>query len=217
MKSIRKGFLFLGVMLALIGLNWFLFRWFGSRYFLWYLNNGPIISLASGFLAPTWTKLKARLGLVSAHPAVYFGACLQILGVFFVSMAQPMRRANKSADAGIEIELGDGPLMKLSDNLLYPLLIFVMGILSFAWVILVAPLSYFVTLIAGVPARQSLRGNLISVAETSGQVRIGEAQTDMNAVRDPAFTSFAQDPFATTQALTALVLFVANIVYARIT
>ena len=211
MKSIRKGILFLGIMLALIGLNWFLFRLFGARYFLWYLKSGPIISLATGFLAPTWTKLKARLGLVSAHPAVYFGACLQILGVFFVSMAQPMRNSKKPAEDVVEI--GDGRLMELFDNLLYPLLVFVMGILSFAWVVLVAPLSYFVTLIAGVPARQSLRGNTISVAEEKGQV---DVQTDSNPLRDPAYVSFAQDPFAMTQALTALVLFVANLVYARI-
>jgi hypothetical protein len=211
MKSIRKGILFLGIMLALIGLNWFVFRLFGGRYFLWYLKSGPIISLASGFLAPTWTKLKARVGLVSAHPAVYFGACLQILGVFFVSMAQPMRRSTKPSENLVEI--GDGPLMKLFDNLIYPLLVLVMGILSFAWVILVAPLSYFVTLIAGVPARQTLRGNIISVAEDKGQV---DVQTDSNPLRDPAYVSFAQDPFTMTQALTALVLFVANIVFARI-
>ena len=97
MKSIRKGVLFLGIMLALIGLNWFLFRLLSARYFLWYLKSGPIISLATGFLAPTWTRFKARQGMVSAHPSVYFGACLQILGVFFVSMAQPMRRSNKSS------------------------------------------------------------------------------------------------------------------------
>jgi hypothetical protein len=211
MKSIRKGILFLGLMLALIGLNWFLFRSFGGRYFLWYLKSGPIISLATGFLAPTWTKLKARLGLVSAHPAVYFGACLQILGVFFVSIAQPMLSSKQPSENVVEI--GDGPLMKLFDSLLYPLLVFVMGILSFVWVILIAPLGYFVTLIAGVPARQTLRGNIISVAEYKGQV---DVQTDSNPIRDPSYTSFAQDPFTMTQALTALVLFVANIVYARI-
>ena len=215
MKSFRKALLFLGIMLALIGINWFLFRLFSARYFLWYLKSGPIISLATGFLAPIWTKLKARLGLVSAHPAVYFGACLQILGVFFVSMAQPMRLSKRSPEDVIEI--GDGPLMKLFDNLLYPLLVLVIALLSFAWVILVAPLSYFVTLIAGIPARQSLRGNmLIGVAEENGQVTIAEAQTASKAPGDISYVSFSQDPFAMTQALTALVLFVANMVYARI-
>ena len=215
MKSSGKAVLFLGIMLALIGFNWFLFRLLGSRYFLWYLKNGPIISLATGFLAPTWTKLKARFGLVSAHPAVYFGACLQVLGVFLVSMAQPMRLSKRSAEDVVEI--GDGPLVKLFDNLLYPLLVFVMGLVSFAWVILVAPLSYFVTLIAGVPARESLRGNnLISVAEDQGQISIAEDQTAPKAALDSSYVSLAQDPFAMTQALTALVLLVANIVYARI-
>ena len=91
-----------------------------------------------------------------------------------------------------------------------------MGVLSFAWVVLVAPLSYFVTLIAGVPARQSLRGNTISLAEEKGQIKIAEINAASKTVRDPSYVSFAQDPFAMTQALTALVLFVANIVYARI-
>lgn len=214
MKSIRKAILFLDIMLALIGMNWFLFRLFGGKYFLWYLKSGPIISLATGFLAPTWTKLKARTGLVSAHPAVYFGACLQILGVFFVSMAQPMR-ISKAATEDV-VEIGDSPLVKSFDNLLYPLLVFVMGILSFAWIILVAPLSYFVTLIAGIPARQSLRGNmLISLAEEKGQVRITQVRIASKSAEANSSLSFAQDPFATTQALTSLMLFVANIVYGR--
>src|SRR5207247_2320073 len=37
---------FLAIILTLLAANWFLFGLFHQKYFLWYLNNGPVISLA---------------------------------------------------------------------------------------------------------------------------------------------------------------------------
>src|SRR6266404_6088251 len=85
---------FLGIILAFTGVNWFLFGLFHGKYFLWYLKNGPIISLAAGFLAPTWTTMKARVGLISSNPAAYIAACMQVLGVFFLSLA-PSKSSQK--------------------------------------------------------------------------------------------------------------------------
>jgi len=209
--------LYLGLILLLIALNWIAFRFFAhSNYFLWYLKNGPIISLATGFLAPTWTKLKARTGLISAHPAVYVGACSQILGVFLLSLVPASNGAPKKVKEVREI--GDNKVTQLLDRVLYPPIVMIMWLLATIWVITIAPLGYFVTLIAGVPSRQALRGCLSSnlIWEDEGQVMI--INPEEQQLSDPVTEklSFAQDPFAVTQALTSLILFVANLVYNRL-
>ncbi len=202
---------------AMIAVNWFLFRLFGGKYFLWYLKNGPIISLATAFLGPTWTSLKARSGLISAHPAVYLGACMQILGVFFTSLS-PKRRKQKVRPDDMAGELGlDSGLVKAFDDFLYVLLVLAMVVLSLAWMVVVAPLAYFVTLLAGVPARQALRGKITPtyVAEANGKVEIVGPSAVANSSTKASNLSFAQDPFAITQAASSLVLFVAHTIYNR--
>lgn len=211
------GVVYLGIILLLIMLNWFAFRFWHANYFLWYLKNGPIISLATGFLAPIWTRLKARIGLISAHPAVYVGACLQILGVFLVSLGGISKgtRTETSDDP----EIGDGRFVQLFDQMLFVLLALVMTVLGAVWVLTVAPLGYFITLIAGVPARQARRHKLLTtmVSEEKGQVTIIDPQTASTlSDTETAKLSFAQDPFAVTQALTSLILFAANLIYSRL-
>ena len=212
-KRRLPAILYFGLIVLMLALNWLAFRFFRINYFLWYLKSGPLISLAAGFLAPTWTKLKARTGLVSAHPAVYAGACMQILGVFFLSVSPTGRP--KQAPATQVAEIGDTKPMRAFDAILYIPIVIVMCLLAITWVVLVAPLSYFVTLVAGVPARQVLRGNLAitDLQEEAGQVNLVESGQPLRSATP--VVSFAQDPFALTQALTALILFVTNLLYGR--
>ena len=213
----QSAILFLGILVVMIAVNWFLFRLFGGKYFLWYLEKGPIISLATAFLGPTWTSLKARTGLISAHPAVYLGACMQILGVFFASLS-PTRSTQELRPADMAGELGlDSGLGKAFDDFLYVLLVLAMVVLSLAWMVFVAPLAYFVTLVAGVPARQALRGKITPtyVAEAKGKVVLVGAPAVANLQTKISNLSFAQDPFAITQAASSLVLFIAQIIYHR--
>ena len=213
-KRRRPPIFYFAVILAVAGLNWLAFRLYGSNYFLWYLKNGPLISLATALLAPTWTKLKARVGLVSPHPSVYVGACLQSLGFYIMSIA-PVRDVDSAQiEAENSIAMGDTPFVKRLDNLVYPVIAAVMFIVSVVWVILVAPLSYFVNFIAGVPARQALRGEILRglVEEWQGQIVL-VSKLDRKPSKKP---SFAQDPFAMTQALTSLLLFTANTLYMKL-
>ncbi|PYS80958.1 MAG: riboflavin synthase, partial [Acidobacteria bacterium] len=209
---------FLGIILALIGVNWFLFGLFHRKYFLWYLNNGPIISLAAGFLAPTWTSMKARVGLISSNPAAYIAACMQVLGIFFSSLA-PSKSSQKVQPKNIGIDIGlDGGVVKVFDDILYLLIVLVMAILALAWVVFVAPLAYFVMLVAGVPARQALRGKVVTtyIDEEEGQVTITKPQAGAKLPTRISDLSFARDPFAVTQAVSSLVLWVAGTLYSRI-
>ena len=208
---------FLGMIVAAIGMNWFLFRLFGGKYFLWYLKNGPIISLATGFLAPTWTSMKARLGLISSHPAAYIAACHHVLGTFLVSI-RPLTSSEKSRPKDIGVDIGlNGAFAKVFDRVLYLVLTLLMVVLGFSWIVLVAPLAYFVTLIAGVPARQALRGRIPQtfIRENLGQVTLVEPQDGETPPKESSDLSFARDPFVITQAASAVVLWVAGLLYSR--
>ena len=90
---------------------------------------------------------------------------------------------------------------------MYTLLMLVLALLTVGWLLTVAPLSYFVTLIAGVPARESLRGKILrtSISERDGGVAFG----------GDTKVSFVKDPFAITQGVSALLLFIAGLIYFR--
>lgn len=216
------------LLVALVLFNRWLFRvLFGADYLLWYLREGIIISLASGFLASVWGdgNIKARFGLISQHPAAFIGGCLQLLGIFVTSLS-PTRRGSKARPtAPVPHDIGlDSPLPAALDEFVYGLLAFVMLLLGLCWLLVVAPLTYFINLVAGVPARQGLRGRLAPayVQEQGGQVVLLETEEQIKwyesgqAPEKVTEFSFARDPFAVTQATAAVILWLGGVIYARL-
>jgi hypothetical protein len=164
--------------------------------------------------------------LISSHPSAYVAAWFQVLGVFVYSLAPlDSSRKAKPKDVGFDIGLYSG-FAEVLDSILYYVMAIVMLLLGLAWGLLVAPLLYFVTLLAGVPARQWLRGKITPTSiyeetsdkkpEDKGKVTILEPGADASPTMGATLLSFARDPFAVTQAMTAVVLWLANIIYARI-
>ena len=214
------------ILVALVALNRWLFRVaFGTDYLLWYLKSGVVISLASGFLASVWDDAEARFNLISQNPAAFVAGCLRLLGVFVFSLS-PTRRGRKArpaAAAGLNIGL-DSPLAAALDEFFYGVLALVMLLLCLVWLAAAAPLTYFVNLVAGVPARQALRGRLSAthVREQGGQVELLETDAEIDAhtaalpPERAAGLSFARDPVAATQATAAVILWLGNLAYERL-
>ena len=223
---------YLAIIVALVLFNRWLFRvLFGTDYLLWYLREGIVISLASGFLASVWDddRVNARFNLISQNPAAFVGGCLQLLGIFVTSLS-PTRRGSKprpTAFLNLDISL-DSPLGAALDEFLYGVLALVMFLLCLGWLLVAAPLTYFVNLLAGVPARQGLRGRLSAthIREEDGQVTLLETDAEIDAEIDAqraatppkqvAGLTFARDPFVATQATAALILWLGGLVYARL-
>ena len=88
-------------------------------------------------------------------------------------------------------------------------------ILTLAWLVVIAPLNYLITLITGAMARQQLRGSSIrTIVEEKGKETIITSQPVEQGIPTGAVdVSFARRPFAMTQAVTALVLFICNQIY----
>ena len=224
---LSRALFHLGILIVLVVLNWFAFKLFlKQNYFLWYLKNGVLISLATPFLALVWKDMKVRIGLISSHPTAYFSALLQVLGVFVKSLA-PLDSDHRLKPKRIGFDIGlNGSLARVLDGVLYYPISLVLLFLSLAWAVSVAPLLYFVTLLAGVPAREQLRGKIATTfvreetsdarPEDKGKVFLVEPKADSKSPAGATFLSFARDPFAVTQAMAALVLWVANLVYGRL-
>jgi hypothetical protein len=210
-----RTFLYYSTIPILIGLNWFLFRYVGNRnYFLWYLDNGAVIGLATGLLGLFWA-LEKRAELISVNPVEYFATCLQVSGGFLFSMGTYYRTPEKkSAEPKESVRTIVADLWDTFASLCVVPLIVAVALL---WVAVVAPLNYLVTLIGGAPARRSLRhGPRRLVAMQRGsQTEMGELSADAPLPRDAIEVSFAAKPFAAAQAVNALVLWIARELYAR--
>ncbi len=196
----------------LIAANWLAFHAFSDTGYLeWYLKAGPVLSLSAGFLGLIWEDLAARNGLISANPAQYFGACLQLAGAFFFSVGTFHRapaRAHPEQRAGFRRQWDDVMTMLLT--------IPIVGIVML-WVIVVAPLNYAVTLVTGAPARRALSvpGRRAVAEEEGAWLTVRDEAGDAGRAGAAIDISFVRKPFAVTQAMTALVLWGARLAIER--
>ena len=198
-----------GVPILLV-LNWWLFHAFNASYPVWYLKNGALISLAVGFLALTCKGLDAAKGLISANPTTYLAACFHVVGVFVYALRthlRPPRDTSSRPRSGTEVQSANLWNNFVSAALTVPILALVLG-----WLAVVAPMNYVVTLISGAPARQALRNPLrrTIVLENGNQVEVLDTDANDPLPRNAVDVSFAREPLALTQALTAAVLWVTN-------
>jgi hypothetical protein len=199
------------ILLALVGLNFLLFRIIGGvNYFLWYLKNGALISIAVSFVALIWEGLKWREDLLSSHPREYLRGCAGLGANFFSSIAAHLTPGKKTSNSRTY-----STVAMLWDNVIGLLLIILMMVFAICWLLVIAPLNYFITLITGSVERQALHGSPAHAIEiTEGKNIIltslpATAELPGNAVN----ISLTRKPFAITQALTALLLWSANLLY----
>jgi hypothetical protein len=132
--------LWLGVIVALIFLNWVIFRAFRTNYLVWYLHNGALISIIFGFVALAGADPNQRIDLISLSPRRYLAACLSL-------SIWPELATSAALDSG-----AFGRSVLLNAVLLIPLSL---CLLAAMWVFLfvAVPLQYFVYAVCGAPGR----------------------------------------------------------------
>jgi hypothetical protein len=216
---LKRAFLYT-TLPGLIVLNWWIFRQvIELDYFRWYLDKGPIISLSMGFVALIWEELDTREGLLSANPVLYLATCFTLAGILSNSLGVHLEGSKYDrTKTGWCYTMG-----YVWDIVATVFLALIIIPLLLAWIIVVAPLNYVVTLVAGAPARQQLRGSLWrSVVREAGKSVVIDRELNLDRdleerLRkvDPGSkdVSFARKPFAVTQALAALVLWLGGTVH----
>lgn len=128
-----------------------------TGYLNWYVNTGPFINLAVLAFGAAWSVLDNNVGLVSAHPLIYIRACRKLAGLPIYAFGGHLRRENHEGQPLLDLLFGM-PLIVL----------FVVA--SFAWLVLVAPLQYFLFLVCGAPSRIALRSHYRLRAEVDGEI-----------------------------------------------
>jgi hypothetical protein len=128
------------LIIGLIFLNRWLFRiWFDIDYIRWYLDNGALFSIVFGFVGLAGAKPDESIGLISLNPARYLEAVFDLT-------TWPLLAASEALDSS---QYG----RSLANSLLLVPLSFILlgGVILF--LIVGAPLQYFIHAVCGAPGR----------------------------------------------------------------
>ena len=118
---------------AIVAADYGVFRLFDSNYFQWYIAQGPLIALAVAGVSVV-VELDQIPSLISAHPAKYAAAWLEVPGLTFLYFSELVRSDGDGSSAPL-----DWPITALTG--------FVLMALWICWLTVIAPLQYFVTLV----------------------------------------------------------------------
>ena len=167
-----------------------------SKYFLEYVSAGPFIGLAQVAFAISWQALDKNSDLVSAHPLKYVGACLKLVGLPFVAY-------------GGHIKVKDYNRVNPWDIIASIPLVALFVVASFAWLILIAPLQYFLFLFCGAPSRVALNSNYRLRAELDdGILNFVEPDPKVRPLTIGWDASMSDKPVTMANSFGAAVLFI---------
>ena len=127
------------VMVALVATDYFVFRLFDQKYFHWYLAQGRV-DLTRGCCHRRRGGARPRSESDLHTSGKYAGAWLRVPGETFSNFAVIVRADNR---AGL-------------DGIFAGLIGLVLAALWVGWLVVVAPIQYFVTLVAGSPSRTAI-------------------------------------------------------------
>ena len=125
------------------------------RYFNWYVEAGPLIGIAVIAFGAAWKDLDNNIGLVSANPRTYIIACSKLAGLPMFALGGHFK---------------DTKGMNLWDIVASVPLIIMFIVASFAWLVLIAPLQYFLFLVCAAPSRIMLRSKYRLRARIEDQI-----------------------------------------------
>ena len=178
------------VMVALVATDYFVFRLFDQKYFHWYLAQGAVMSLVVAVIAVA-VELDQDQNLISTHPGKYAGAWLRVPGETFSNFAVIVRADNR---AGL-------------DGIFAGLIGLVLAALWVGWLVVVAPIQYFVTLVAGSPSRTAIASGQrtwVERREETTVIRSGPQELMPKAAEE---VGVARRPVSVTSAFIAALLF----------
>ena len=210
----------LAVIAAVVAINSVWLRAVGVDYIGFYLENGFLVALLFGVVTVA-IDLDRHLGLIAAQPSVYVAAIFSLVTEVLETLRNLFLRPRSDR------ELADDPLTWLTlrsrlrtlDFALTELFVLAFAAAMLAWILLVAPLQYFVNLVCGAPAREAVAssGTLWALNSPTGtEYLLGtklpsdyeKSELKKEAERgEMSEVSFATKPVAFTQAITAAFLF----------
>lgn len=133
----------LATLLAVLFINDRLFKYvFDTSYLSWYQSHGALIGLALSAFSLVWGDLRNHKGLISPHPWDYIGSCLQLVGLPIYILGTHLRSNNRAPQS-----------VSAADLLAATVLIATLTLVLLIWLVVAAPIQYFVYLICAAPGR----------------------------------------------------------------
>ncbi|MGH3020785.1 MAG: hypothetical protein ACRDNR_11600 [Gaiellaceae bacterium] len=222
-------------------LNEFAFRaWLDSAYLRWYVEHGAVISLVFGLVTLAWGDIDKQTNLISAHPEDYAVASLSLLLLplsALATMLEPgreqwrrIRALRRSApdpaaealkEHGIPVDLPSTQAPEPDDvptgvpriDLLLAVLFVLLFVLAFfAWLLVIAPVQYFVYVITGAPARAACASPARSYfyKREGSLLFYGKLAKWRDLPTGAIESGFSARPVTFTAAITAAALFAAS-------
>ncbi|MFV9616861.1 MAG: hypothetical protein ACNYZG_12955, partial [Gammaproteobacteria bacterium] len=160
------------------------------------------VALAIVVTSVAWGEIDKNTGLISLNPLEYSAACLYAAGLPLIAIgahAQSKNQPNRLA---------------FIDTVSYILALLLIAIVVVAWLWLVAPLQYFMTIVCGAPARAAQSSTYMLYARIEdGKLEYEEKQPGEIAPVGYWDASMREKPLALVSALTAVLLFVIHAVW----
>jgi hypothetical protein len=184
-----------GIAIALAA-NYAVFRHFGASYFDWYATNGSKFAIALGLLSLA-IKLDDEPGVIAAHPGDYVGAWFAFFGHGFYWLRNIVEPASGS---------GSAPSW---DDLVTIFFSLAWTAAASAWLAVVVPAQYCVTLVCGAPVRLTLATphDVIIEQRETRQPRPGRRWMSTRPSRIQVGLNIREKPVTATAAISAAALF----------
>ena len=198
--EVASGWLSGAIIVVALAANYAVFRYFGGRYFDWYVTNGSTLALALALFSLA-IKLDDEPGLIAGHPADYVGAWFAFFGYGFVWLGAILKPGSPRP--------GSIPFW---DGLVTIVFAFAWTAATLLWVAVVVPAQYCVSLVCGGPVRLTLatpRDVIVEVHERkkppSGRTRMPTSTKQVNVG-----LNIRERPVTATAAISAAALFAAS-------
>lgn len=200
----KKTFFYFLLLVGLVAVNEALFRLIGHiSYIEWFIKNGSQIGLIGALVTLVW-DLNKHTGLISASPSQYVGSYFQLIGMTYISIGAQMTSENRKGDKKVSS----------FDIIITALINLILAVLYFIWMIVVAPVQYFVILILGGPGRVFLKSKIRVIAKISnGQMEHKEISKDKEMPEDWMDVSYSNKPVTLTIALMALTFAIIKVIW----
>ncbi len=185
-----------GLELGLLIADYWLFRLLGASYFRWWLRNGAAFALVFAIISGA-IDLDRYGGLVAVAPGSYLAAWMDVVGSIFLWWSVSLGSSKRPASA---------------DILPTALIAIVVGLGLVAWVIVVAPAQYLVTLVSGAPARLARASDEKLVVFRSDETAVWKKLPVAAPLqRGTVEVGFRTKPVTFANAIAALLLFGASL------
>lgn len=196
-REVASGWLYGAIIVVALAVNYAVFRYFGASYFHWYVTNGSKLALALALFSLA-IKLDDEPGLIAAHPASYVSAWFAFFGQGFFWLANILKP--ESSQSG---------RILFWDDLVTILFSLVWTAVAFAWLAVVVPAQYCVSLVCGAPVRLTLAAPRDVIVERleRKKPRSGRTWIPTSAKRVNVGLNVREKPVTATAAISAAALF----------